>query len=101
MLELAIDLLLAAGAITLAVLSLAAKKVFTAIVLYVSLGLLVTLIWARLGAWDIAIAEAAIGAGLTGALLLAAWRRLDDNRTAEEGVADGKLKLDGEDSEHV
>lgn len=78
--ELALDLLLAAGAITLAGLVLAAKEVFASIVLFVSLGLLVTLIWARLGAWDVAIAEAAIGAGLTGALLLAAWRKLYDGR---------------------
>ena len=79
MLELAIDVLLATGALALAGLALAANKVFTGIVLFVSLGLLVTLIWARLGAWDVAIAEAAIGAGLTGALLLAAWRKLDDS----------------------
>ena len=77
MLELAIDLFLAAGALALAGMALAVKRVFTGIVLFVSLGLLVTLIWARLGAWDVAIAEAAIGAGLSGALLLATWRKLD------------------------
>jgi uncharacterized MnhB-related membrane protein len=81
MLELAIDLFLAAGALALAGLALSARRVFTAIVLFVSLGLLVTLIWARLGAWDVAIAEAAIGAGLTSALLLAAWRKLDESKT--------------------
>ena len=83
--ELAIDLLLAAGALLLAGMALAVRKVFTAIVLFVSLGLLVTLIWARLGAWDVAIAEAAIGAGLTGALLLAAWRKLDDGTVKSAG----------------
>lgn len=78
--ELAIDLFLSAGVLALAGLALAASRVFTAIVLFASLGLLVTLIWARLGAWDVAIAEAAIGAGLTSALLLAAWRKLEDAR---------------------
>ncbi len=34
------------------------------------------LIWARLRAPDIALAEASIGSGLTGALLLGALRRL-------------------------
>jgi hypothetical protein len=29
-----------------------------------------------MGAFDVAIAEAAIGAGITGALLLAAWNRI-------------------------
>ena len=84
--ELAIDLFLSAGVLMLAGLALTARRVFTAIVLFASLGLLVTLIWARLGAWDVAIAEAAIGAGLTSALLLAAWRKLEDARigAAEE-----------------
>lgn len=41
-----------------------------AIVLFIVSGLLMTLAWARLSAPDVALAEAAIGAGLTGALLL-------------------------------
>jgi uncharacterized MnhB-related membrane protein len=40
------------------------------------MGLFVTLMWIRLDAWDVAIAEAAIGAGLTGALLLSSRRGL-------------------------
>jgi energy-converting hydrogenase B subunit D len=44
--------------------------VFHAVVLFIVFGLLMALAWARLGAPDIALAEAAIGAGLTGALLL-------------------------------
>lgn len=75
--ELWMDALLAVSTVLLAGLTLAARNVFTAIVLYVCLGLLVTIIWVRLNAWDVAIAEAAIGAGLTGALLLMAWRRLN------------------------
>jgi hypothetical protein len=38
--------------------------------MFIVFGLLMTLAWARLQAPDIALAEAAIGAGLTGALLL-------------------------------
>ncbi|TQV85264.1 DUF4040 domain-containing protein [Exilibacterium tricleocarpae] len=71
-----IDFTLGAGVLVLAWLSLSTTNLFKAIVLFISLGLLVTITWARLGAVDVAIAEAAIGAGLTGALLLAAWRRL-------------------------
>lgn len=91
MLELAVDIMLAGGALALACLALAVKRLFTAIVLFVSLGLLVTLTWARLGAWDVAIAEAAIGAGLTGALLLSAWRQLQE----------GKEQETNEDEQHV
>ncbi len=44
------------------------------VVLFIAFGLLLALVWARLQAPDLALAEAAIGAGLTGALLLAALR---------------------------
>jgi energy-converting hydrogenase B subunit D len=74
--DLVIDLLLVAGTLVLALMCVAAKDLFKAIVLFVSLGLFVTIVWARLQAWDVAIAEAAIGAGLTGALLLVTWRSL-------------------------
>lgn len=47
-----------------------------AMALFVAFGLLVALIWARLGAPDLALAEAAIGAGLTGVLLLQAARQI-------------------------
>jgi energy-converting hydrogenase B subunit D len=78
--ELMIDLVLVAGTLVLALMCVAAKDLFKAIVLFVSLGLFVTIVWARLQAWDVAIAEAAIGAGLTGALLLATWRSLQANK---------------------
>ncbi len=45
-----------------------------AITLFVAFGLLLALVWARLSAPDLALAEAAIGAGISGALLLAALR---------------------------
>jgi energy-converting hydrogenase B subunit D len=74
--DLFIDSCLVIGILTLACLCLATRYLFTAIVLFVSLGLLVTIAWVRLDAPDLAIAEASIGAGLTGALLLASWRQL-------------------------
>ncbi|MFT5598322.1 MAG: energy-converting hydrogenase B subunit D, partial [Chitinophagales bacterium] len=58
--DLLIDLLLVAGTLVLALMCVAAKDLFKAIVLFVSLGLFVTIVWARLQAWDVAIAEAAI-----------------------------------------
>jgi energy-converting hydrogenase B subunit D len=50
--------------------TLAAPRLDRAIVLFIVFGLLMSLAWARLSAPDIGLAEAAIGAGLTGALLL-------------------------------
>jgi energy-converting hydrogenase B subunit D len=45
-------------------------ELFTATVFFIVFGLVMALAWARLSAPDIAIAEVAIGAGITGALLL-------------------------------
>jgi energy-converting hydrogenase B subunit D len=64
------DILLVATLIWLAVRALAEVKLFKAVVLFIAFGLLVALAWVRLSAPDIALAEAAIGAGITGALLL-------------------------------
>lgn len=58
--------------LVLALAVLHARTLYTSIVLFIAFGLLVAITWARLGAPDVALAEAAIGAGLTGALLLGA-----------------------------
>ena len=71
------DALLGLGLIWLAWQALSSEQLFRAIVLFVAFGLLLALVWVRLSAPDIALAEAAIGAGVTGALLLAAMARLD------------------------
>jgi uncharacterized MnhB-related membrane protein len=72
----AIDGLLALAIVGLAVGALSVRSLFTGVVLFIALGLLLALAWVRLHAPDLALAEAAIGAGLAGALLLAAARRL-------------------------
>ena len=64
------------GLLWLAWRALACPDLFKAIVLFVAFGLFMALAWVRLAAPDIALAEAAIGAGLTGALLMAALARL-------------------------
>lgn len=55
---------------------LSITDLFKAIVLFIAFGLLMALTWVRLEAVDIALAEAAIGAGLTGALFLTTLRHL-------------------------
>lgn len=62
---LGVSLVLLAGAV------LYAPTLYMSVVLFIGFGLLVAITWARLGAPDLALAEAAIGAGLTGVLLLA------------------------------
>ncbi len=57
---------------------------FKAIVLFITFGLLMAIAWVRLNALDVAMAEVAIGAGLTGALLLAALARLQKLSSIEK-----------------
>lgn len=61
--------------------ALACPNLYKAIVLFIAFGLLLAIAWVRLAAPDVALAEAAIGAGLTGALLLAALARLNADKT--------------------
>lgn len=51
------------------------RNLYTSVLLFIAFGLALALIWARLGAADLALAEAAIGAGLTGVLLITALAR--------------------------
>lgn len=71
-----VDLVLGLSLVGLGWSTLRSEDLFAGCVRFVAFGLVMALVWARLGAPDIALAEAAIGSGLTGALLLAALRRL-------------------------
>lgn len=70
------DVALGLSLLGLAAGALRAPDLFAGCVRFVAFGLVMALVWARLEAPDVALAEAAIGSGITGALLLAALRRL-------------------------
>ena len=70
-----LDAVIAAAILALAVPAVLARSAFTAVALFVAYGLLLSLAWVRLEAVDVAMTEAAIGAGLSGVLLLGAARR--------------------------
>jgi multisubunit Na+/H+ antiporter MnhB subunit len=71
-----IDLGLVLALLVLARQCLGGRSLFRSIVMFVAFGLFMALTWARMGAPDLAMAEAAIGAGVTGALMLMAYQRL-------------------------
>jgi multisubunit Na+/H+ antiporter MnhB subunit len=71
----ALELVLAAVVLGVAIWAIAAPETSAAVVSYVAYGLLLALIWVALDAVDVALAEAAIG-GLGGVLLLGAAARL-------------------------
>lgn len=72
----AFDLLLAALLVATALAAVGARGLFAGIVFFVVYGVFVAVAWLRLDAIDVALAEAAIGAGLTGVLLLTAMGHL-------------------------
>lgn len=59
-----------------AFLAMTGRDLFGAIAFFIVYGILIALAWVRLEAVDVALAEAAIGAGLTGVLLIGAWSML-------------------------
>jgi uncharacterized MnhB-related membrane protein len=78
----ALNAVLIAMILGLAVWTIAARDAFAATVGFLVYGLLLALAWVSLRAIDVALTEAAIGAGLTGALLIGAASRLRKVETA-------------------
>lgn len=70
------DVVLCTSLLLIAWQVLSCEDLYRAVVLFVAFGLVMALAWVRLEAPDVALAEAAIGAGLTGALLMAALPKL-------------------------
>ncbi len=77
------DILLVLTMLWLAWCLLDTEDIFKAVVLFISFGLLMAIAWVRMRAPDVALAEAALGAGLTGPLFLSALRRMNRARKGE------------------
>nr|MCU0752689.1 DUF4040 domain-containing protein [Akkermansiaceae bacterium] len=58
--------------LSLAVMTVVTRDTFAAITAFVVYGMLLGLAWVALGSIDVALTEAALGSGITGALLLRA-----------------------------
>jgi len=71
-----LDLGLAILVLAVAAWTIAAPQLFASVVGYVAYGLLLSIVWIRLYAPDVALTEAAIGSGVTGVLLVTAGARL-------------------------
>lgn len=82
------DLLLGALILALAWRTLSAQVLYQSAVLFIAFGLSMALAWARLAAPDVALAEAAIGTGLLGVLLIDSLRVFGHEPGRPE---DGKL----------
>jgi multisubunit Na+/H+ antiporter MnhB subunit len=75
--------------LALAVWTVVAPTIFAAVVGFIAYGLLLSLVWVRLDGIDIALTEAAIGGGLSGALLIGAKARLHATEAAAQAARAG------------
>lgn len=87
----AFDAVLTALLLVLAWRATGDPDLFRAVVQFVAFGLLMALAWVRMRAPDVALAEAAVGAALTGALLLAALARLQRPRAERRTDGGGQV----------
>jgi multisubunit Na+/H+ antiporter MnhB subunit len=87
-----IDVLLAAAVPVLAAAALLYRDLFRAAVVFIVLGLTIALVWVRLDAPDIALAEAAVGAGITGALFMRALGALPGPARPTDPARSGRFQ---------
>ncbi|WP_166258103.1 Na(+)/H(+) antiporter subunit B [Marinobacter salicampi] len=67
--------------------TLVSRDLFRAVVLFIAFGLVMAACWVRLDAPNIALAEAAIGAGLSGVLFLDAVSQLRRGQTRKRSAS--------------
>lgn len=72
-----------------AIAAVTVRDLFAAIAFFIVYGVIVAIAWLRLEAVDVALAEAAIGAGLTGVLLIGAWSMLNRAGISEDEPGQG------------
>lgn len=78
-----IDGTIVTASVVLAISVLLIRDLFKSVVAFIVLGLFMALAWVRLQAPDVALAEAAVGAGITGVLLLDAARQMQTRKTED------------------
>jgi uncharacterized MnhB-related membrane protein len=65
-----VDILLSFAILWVAFKIIRSTHLFHVVVYFIVFGMILSLIWVRLNAFDLALAEVALGSGITGALLL-------------------------------
>lgn len=90
------DIVLALALPLLAWRALGVRDLYRAVILFIAFGLLVAISWVRLDAPDIALAEAAIGAGLTGVLFLNTLGSLAEGNRTADGRVEASTQESGE-----
>ncbi len=99
-LQLAFDIVLIVTLVTCAWAALNTPDLLRAVVLFIAFGLLLSFVWVRLQAPDVALAEAAVGSGLTGALLLSTLSAMQQ-RAAQKAEESSEQAAEAESKQGV
>lgn len=84
-------ILLLAGLVICAVATALVKKPLRAMVIYMAYSVIMSVVWLLLESPDLAITEAAVGAGITGILFFLTLRRIDlIDKDAEQKARNGE-----------
>lgn len=84
-----LDVLLALTMIWLAYHAVSRRDLFKSVVIFITYGVVLSLVWVRLEAFDLALVEVAIGAGITGALFLNTLGRIDEAEARDVAQGEG------------
>lgn len=79
-----VDILLSFGILWLSYRMITSTNLFHVVVYFIVFGMILALIWTRLSAYDLALAEVALGSGITGAILLDTITFLKNQRQKDE-----------------
>ena len=99
----AFRIILLTGLIICAIATAVVKKPMQAIIIYMAYSVIMSIIWIILESPDLAITEAAVGAGITSILFFLTLRRIDlidkDTSLREQKHIDDKEETDDEQDE--
>ena len=73
---LVLEYILLAGVIGCAIAAPLCRRLLASVIVYITMALLMAVLWALLQSPDLAITEAAVGAGVTGILFLLTLKRI-------------------------
>lgn len=90
-------LLLLVGLIVCAIATALTKKPMQAVIIYMAYSVIMSVIWILLESPDLAITEAAVGAGITSVLLFLTLRRLN---LIDQDEAQRRSENEGEEESH-
>ena len=71
-----LEYILLAGVIGCAIAATLCRRLLASVIVYITMALLMAVLWALLQSPDLAITEAAVGAGVTGILFLLTLKRI-------------------------